>query len=290
MIRGFYNARSGLIAHQDRMNLISNNIANVDTVGFKPMRTAFKDLIYQNLNRTEMGQGRQLYRNPVDADPLHVGHGVKINKNDILLSQGAPSPSGRDMDMALLSDNAFFAVQTRGGEIRYTRNGNFSWNNDDGNWYIVNGNGERLLDSDWQPLEAQPDENGNLPTFNITGELVFFEEVTENINTPGLAPGQEQPTRTRIEENVVAELGVFRFSNPFALWSQEGTTFFPTPESGPAILIEGDPPILKGYLENSSVYIGQEMINMIEAQRAFSFNSRMIQTADEIEQTVNSLR
>ncbi|MCL2056395.1 MAG: flagellar hook-basal body protein [Oscillospiraceae bacterium] len=256
MIRGFYNARSGLIAHQDRLNVISNNIANVNTVGFKPMRTAFKDLIYQNLNRRTA------------ENEVQTGHGVKVNKNDILISQGAPAYTGRELDLTLIGENNFFAVQTRGGEIRYTRSGNFSWNNDDGTWYLVNGNGERLLDSDWQVIEAQPDDNGKLPSFNGMGELMF----------PGSA-------------DVEAEAGIFSFSNPFGLWSMEGTTFYPTPESGPALQVDPqDRSLVQAYLENSSVEIAHEMVSMIEAQRAFSFNSRMVQTADEVEQIVNSLR
>jgi flagellar basal body rod protein FlgG len=265
MIRGFYNARSGLIAHQERMNVISNNIANVNTHGFKPMRPAFKDLIYQNLNRQQAEQ------------EVHIGHGVKVNKNDILISQGAPSYTGRDMDFCITEPNAFFAVMTGGGEVRFTRNGNFAWMNSDEGWYLVNGNSEYVLDREGEPILCETDENGKLPHPASNGRLVMLDKIVDADGT------------SRLVENVVAEFGIFSFENPYGLWSMQGTTFYPTPESGEPTLVEA-PSVMNSYLENSAVEIAQEMASMIEAQRAFSFNSRMVMTSDEIEQLVNTLR
>jgi flagellar basal-body rod protein FlgG len=240
MIRGFYSARTGLVAHQERMNTIANNMANVSTTGFKPMRTAFKDLIYQNINRPEA------------ESPANVGHGVKMNKNDILIQVGAPTPTGRELDFCIIEENAFFAVETPTGEIRYTRNGNFSLANVDDTYYLVGANGDRVLNADEEAFEVEMDENGQ---YTINAE----------------------------------DLAVYSFPNPLGLWSLEGTTFSPTPESGDGELIE-NPQIMSGYLENSAVEIAYELTNMIEANRAFSFNARMVQTADEVEQVINSLR
>jgi flagellar basal-body rod protein FlgG len=240
MIRGFYSARTGLTAHQERLNTIANNMANVNTEGFKPMRTAFKDLIYQNLNR------------PTAVNPAIVGHGVKVNKNDILMQQGAPNPTGRALDFCLTQDNAFFALETPSGEIRYTRNGSFALANIDDTFYLVGANGDRVLNADEEAFEVELDENGQ---YTINPE----------------------------------DLAVYSFPNPLALWSMEGTTFSPTPESGEAELIE-NPAVMAGYLENSAVEISYEMTNMIEANRAFGFSARMVQTADEVEQIINTLR
>jgi flagellar basal-body rod protein FlgG len=240
MIRGFYTARTGLTAHQARLDTIANNMANVSTTGFKPMRTAFKDLIYQNLNRPEA------------EDTANVGHGVKMNKNDILMQQGAPTPTGRDLDFCLTEENAFFALETATGEIRYTRNGNFALANADDAFYLVGSNGDRVLNIDEEAFEVEMDENGQ---YTVTAE----------------------------------DLAVYSFPNPLGLWSMEGTTFSPTPESGEGELLE-NPAMMSGYLENSAVEIAYEMTNMIEANRAFSFNARMVQTADEVEQIVNTLR
>jgi flagellar basal-body rod protein FlgG len=241
MIRGFYTARTGLTAHQARLDTIANNMANVSTTGFKPMRTAFKDLVYQNLNR------------PTTEDTATVGHGVKVNKNDILMQLGAPNPTGRDLDFALIDANAFFALETPTGEIRYTRDGNFSLSNVDDTYYLVGANGDRVLNVDEEAFEVEIDENGRYTTINAE------------------------------------DLAVYSFPNPLALWSMEGTTFSPTAESGDGELIE-NPTIMPGYLENSAVEIASEMTSMIEANRAFSFNARMVQTADEVEQIVNTLR
>lgn len=240
MIRGFYTARTGLVAHQERLNTVANNMANVNTSGFKPMRTVFKDLIYQNINRAEA------------ENAAYVGHGVKVNKNDISMQQGAPTPTSRDLDFCIVEDNAFFGVQTAAGELRYSRSGSFSLSNEDDAWFLVNGNGEYILNPDGEPIEIEMDEN------------MQYELNPEDI-------------------------GVYSFPNPYGLWSMEGTTFYPTPESGEAVVVE-NAKVMSGYLENASVEIASEMVSMIEANRAFSFSARMVQTADEVEQIVNTLR
>jgi flagellar basal-body rod protein FlgG len=234
------------VAHQERLNVIGNNLANVNTFGFKPMRTAFKDLIYQNINR------------PDAVSPADVGHGVKINKNDLIMTEGMLNPTQRDLDFALVEENAFFASVTPAGDIRYTRNGAFALSNEDDVYYLVTGNGDRVLDADGEEIEIEFDENG---MYNL------------DPNT----------------------LGVFRFPNPYGLWAMSGTTFVETPESGAPTLVdeEGDllgPIMRRNYLENSAVEIAVEMTGMIEASKAFSFSAKMAMTADEIEQTVNSLR
>lgn len=240
MIRGFYSARSGLIYHQEHLNTIANNIANVSTVGFKAMRTSFKDLIYQNINRPEA------------ESAANVGHGVKINKNDLLMRGASLVPTGRELDFAIIEENGFFAVQTPAGETLYARSGNFSLSNADDTYYLINGSGHRVLNVDGDEIEIEFDDDG---------QYVLDPE----------------------------EIGVFRFPNPYGLWATEGTHFAETPESGAAELIE-TPTLRQNYLEGSGVEIANEMTQMIEASRAFGFSARMLQTSDEVEQTVNSLR
>lgn len=240
MIRGFYSARSGLIYHQEHMNTVSNNIANISTYGFKPMRTSFKDLMYQNINRPEA------------EGPANVGHGVKINKNDILMGQGALVATGRELDFMIEEPNGFFAAETASGDIVYSRAGNFYLSNDDDTWYLIDGNGNRILNRDGEAIEIEFDDDGNY-------------------------------------EFDMEELGIFRFPNPYGLWSLGGNNLGETAESGAAELIE-NPAIKANYLEGSGVELANEMVKVIEASKAFSLNSRMIQVSDEIEQTVNSLR
>lgn len=240
MIRGFYTARSGLMAHQEHMSVMANNIANVNTVGFKPMRTAFTDLIYQNLNRVE------------NENVAQTGHGVKINKNDIMMNQGSLISTDGQFDFAIMNEGGFFAVQTPTGETRYSRAGDFRLSDSDGTYYLVDGSGNRVLTADGSEIEVSFDD----------GADVTFDS---------------------------SEIGVFRFPNPWGLESREGTTFIQTEMSGEAEAVES-PTLRQGYLENSGVEISVEMVNIIEASKAFSFNSKMVQVADEIEQTINGLR
>lgn len=240
MIRGFYSARSGLVAHQEHMSVMANNIANVNTGGFKPMRTAFTDLMYQNLNR------------PINENVAQTGHGVKINKNDVNMNSGSLVPSGGQFDFAIIDEGGFFSVQTPAGDVRYSRAGAFRISNDEGTCYLVDGSGNRVLTADGSEIEVTFDDASN----------VDFDP---------------------------SEIGVFRFPNPWGLESREGTTFVQTEMSGEPEAIES-PNLKQGYTEGSGVEISVEMVNVIEASKAFSFNSRMVQVADEIEQTINGLR
>lgn len=240
MIRGFYTARSGLMAHQDHMSVMANNLANTNTFGFKPMRTAFTDLMYQNLNRVR------------NENVAQTGHGVKINKNDLMMNQGALQPTQSNLDFAIIDDGGFFAVETAEGDIHYSRAGNFSLSNVDDTFYLVNGNGDRVLDADGGQIEVEFDDNNN---------MIFDPSV----------------------------IGVYRFPNPWGLDAVNGNSFLQTDISGEAEAIE-EPSLKQSYLEASAVEVANEMANVIESSKAFSFSSRMVQVADEIEQTVNSLR
>lgn len=241
MIRGFYTARSGLIGHQEHMNMLANNLANVNTVAFKPMRTAFKDLMYQNLNRAEA------------EDTAMTGHGVKVNKNDVDMRSGAFQTTDRSMDVAIEAENGFFMLETPEGTIRYSRAGNFQMSlMEDDTYLLTSASGEFVLDIDGERIELDVDELGN---------PIFDSE----------------------------RVGVFSFPNPYALMLTGSNGYVETPESGEATAIE-NPALKVGYLEGSGVEIAKEMANVIEASKAFALSSRMVQVADEIEQTINSLR
>lgn len=240
MIRGFYTARSGLKAHQEHLNTIGNNIANVNTVGFKPMRTSFTDLMYQNLNRVDV------------ENEILVGHGVKINKNDPMMAAAGFEATDYPLDYAIVEENGFFAVENQQGQIYYTRAGDFRLSNEDDTYYLVTGNGDKVLDADGTTIEVEFDDANN---------MIFDPSV----------------------------IGVYSFPNPYGLSLIGNSLFAETPESGAAEALE-EPTLKSGYVERSGVEISNEMVNMIEASKAFSFSSRMLQVTDEVEQTVNSLR
>lgn len=244
MIRGFYTARSGLITHQENMNILANNMANVNTAGFKAIRSSFTDLMYQNLNCETA------------ANTAQAGHGVKINKTDLLMDQGAFEPTQRALDFALTKENAFFAVQNADGEIQYTRAGNFILSGDGDTYYLAAANGDRVLDMDGEEIELELDEDEN----------------------PILEPGV---------------VGVYTFPNHYGLAAAGNSRLAQTELSGEAEAVDLDEtelPVMSGYLEKSAVEMASEMVKVIEASKAFSFSARMVQVADEVEQTVNSLR
>ncbi|WRS26675.1 flagellar hook-basal body protein [Oscillospiraceae bacterium MB08-C2-2] len=182
-----------------------------------------------------------------------VGHGVKIAKSDVVMEQGPLQPTERKLDFALTNSGQFFAVRNpESDEIRYTHAGNFIISNDSDTLYLATASGDRVLDEDGSDIELQ---------YNEEGQLDFSE----------------------------FNLGVFHFANPYAL-ELAGSNSFRAPElAGEAVAVE-DPEYKQGYLEGSSVAVSDEMVKMIEASKAFSFNSRMVQVADEVEQVVNSLR
>ena len=240
MIRGYWTARTGMMSHQTRMDTIANNMANVSTTAFKPHRSTFKDLIYQNVNRPEA------------QDSAMVGAGVKVNTNDSLMAQGPLFPTERELDMALLGDGDFFMLEAANGDILYSRAGAFYLQiEDEETAYLVDGSGNRVLDADSEQIELTV-VNGR---FNFDPQMV----------------------------------GVYRFPNQYGLDRKGDNTYVETAISGTPEAVD-NPEYKQGYLEGSSVQISQEMVAVIEASKAFSLSARMSQVADEVEQTINSLR
>lgn len=232
MITAFYTAANGTIQQQKGLDVIANNIANVGTSGFKGSKTAFADLLYTNIRQAQ-GDSK-----------LKTGHGTKIQKTDVLHTQGAFQSTGRTLDYAL-TDSGFFAIETADG-IKYTRSGNFEITNDNGKFFLTAMQGGFVLDSSGKKIEVKNEDD---------------------------------------EHNI----GVYEFKNNDGLQIEGGLFFTKTQESGEATAT--DKVLAKrGYLENSNVDLAQNMVEMIEAQRAFQFNSKIVQMSDEIMQTVNALR
>ncbi|MDD2483939.1 MAG: flagellar hook-basal body protein [Eubacteriales bacterium] len=192
-------------------------------------------------------------------DYVGIGHGVKIEQTGINLKQGSLINTDIETDYAILGDG-FFAVQNEETEeLFYTRAGKFDIKVDGETRYLVDAQGFNVLNADGDAIEFSSDST---------------EEVDENTLQPG----------------------VYRFGNAYGLQLVGGNKFAETAISGEAEVVDpteedADPPkVVSGYLEGSGVAISEEMVHMIEAQRGFSFNAKIIQAADEIEKTVNQLR
>lgn len=238
----FYTGASGLIASQSRMDVIGNNIANVNTVGYKPTGSSFSDLLY-----TEM------YVN-TENDPL-TGHGVKTFGTGINAQQSNLLEGQSVLDLAILG-KGWFCVE-KDGQRLYTRDGSFgiSLNGDEAS--LVNQSGAYVLDT-----------NGNRITTRITAAAAGIDY-----------------------EALTSRAGVFGFDYTEALTPVSGNLYAENELTGPAAsLAEGEYELVTGYLEQSKVSLADEMVNLIAAQRAYQLSARVVQTADEIEQTVNSLR
>ena len=260
MMRALYTSATGMIAQQFHMDVVSNNLANVNTVGFKKSRADFQDLLYQQMRPAgaTVSEGAQV------PAGLEVGLGVRPVAAVTLFSTGAFQQTGNPLDVAIEGDG-FFRVQTPAGPA-YTRDGAFKI---DGQGNVVNSDGYKLQPDIRIPEGAQQISIGKDGTVTA------------------LVGGATEPT-------VLGQLQLVRFTNPSGLSHLGGNAYAPTAASGqPA---EGTPgaegfgQLAQGTLEMSNVQIVEEMVNMITAQRAYETNSKAIQTADEMLGTANNLR
>lgn len=251
MIRSLWTAATGMNAQQLNLDVIANNLANVNTTGFKKSRAEFQDLIYQNIRSagTETGGGQQI---PVG---IQVGMGVRPIAVQKLFSQGDYNQTGQPLDLAIEGDG-FFRI-LKNDEEYYTRSGSFKLNSDG-----------TLVDAEGNALQ---------PEFSIPAETVQINIDSGGTITALDAAGEELAT-TRIV--------IVRFQNPSGLLATGKNLYLPTAASGDAV--EGSPgeegygTVAQGFLEMSNVEVVTEMVNMIVAQRAYEINSKAIQAADEM--------
>ncbi len=261
MIRGLYTAATGMNSMQHQIDVTSNNIANVNTMGFKKDRAEFQDLMYESLNYTA-GQTSQTTTNPTGID---VGLGVRVSGIQKDFLEGDLKLTTNTLDLAI-EGNGFFKITTPNGETAYTRNGAFKLDSE-GN--IVNGNGY-LLD----PQITVPDNLINL-----------------TIAPDGTVTGEDKATGTVTN---LGEITIVDFINPAGLTPRGESLFTVSEASGEPI--EGRPTenqfggIRQGMIELSNVKLVNEMVDLITAQRAYEANSKAITTTDSMLDTVNRLK
>lgn len=232
---GYHTAASALQAIQIGMDITGNNLANVNTNGFKASRADFADLIYTERNADETVQ---------------TGHGVRVDKSNMIYTQGHLKDTGRMLDFAAV-DNGFFAVETIDGDIKYTKDGSFYFYDTDG--FLHDSNGGYVLDYELNRIEC-PLENGNL-NYTLIGSMV----------------------------------GVFTFENSYGL-DQAGLNYYSETDASGAAVPNETIAKKQGYVEASTTSVATEMVRAIEYQRAFQLNANMVKTHDELEDRVNNLR
>ena len=263
MIRSLYSAATGMKAQQLFVDNISNNLANVNTMGFKKSKLEFEDLLYQTMEEP----GENISDQNINPTGLQVGLGVKPAGTQKIFSQGSLVQTENKLDFAIQGDG-FFQVTRPDGSTAYTRDGAFKLS-DDG--YIVTTSGYLLEPEIVLPVDADAEQ------FTIdTNGKIYMKMVNEDV----------------LEE--VGQLELARFINPAGLKSLGGNLYESTAASGEPVVnepgLEGMGTLSQGYLEASNVQIVEEMVNMIMAQRAYEIASKGVTTSEEMLQVANQLK
>lgn len=263
-MRALWTAATGMKSQQLSIDLIANNMANVNTVGYKKQQMQFKDLLYANIRQNHLVEGQG---SPVQ---LQMGHGVMPTSTARLFSQGNLEATDNPLDVAI-DGEGFFVVEGPDGRPYYTRDGAFKLS--------VDGEESALVTSDGYFLMSEFDD------LIIIGE--GMSDLT--ISTAGVVTARNQDDE--IEE--LGTLKMVRFINPQGLEARGQNLFSQTVASGDEIPMEGETRtsmVRQNYLEMSNVQIVDEMVRMITAQRAYETSSRVIQTSDEMMGMANNLR
>ena len=271
MMRALWTAASGMVSQQTNVDVISNNLSNVNTVGYKKESAQFKSLLYQTIqSKTTSANGET---KPVGAQ---VGLGVRNASITTNFVQGSITSTDLDTDFAI-DGKGFFQVMNENGDILYTRNGSFNWSlGNNGGVMLCNSEGLPVLDTFGQAIDLSDEYDTSKLVIDADGNVCYPDEQ----NNP-------QP--------IGYQIGLVQFANPSGLEKASNSTYKATDASGEAVYeVEDDAlkksSIRQGYLESSNVQVVDEMVNLIVAQRAYEMNSKAITTADEMLSQANQLK
>ncbi len=260
MIRSLYTAATGMVAQQIDQDVVANNLANLNTVGFKKSRANFQDLMYQVLTKAGSlsATGQQL------PSGIEIGMGSKLVSTQKVFTQGDYTQTGNQLDWAIEGDG-FFQIDDGQGKTLYTRAGNFKTNKDSN---IVNQEGMILT-----------------PTLNIPQGTVVL-----TVDKSGTVSATDQKGTV----SQIGQLTIARFVNPSGLTSMGRNLYDKTDASGDPVVgnpgVDGRGTLSQYFLENSNVNVIDEMIKMITGQRAYEIDSKAVQTADNMLGIINSLK
>lgn len=269
-MRSLWTAASGMITQQTNVDTISNNLANINTTGFKKESAQFKSLLYQTIQD-------QSYDNNGDPKPsgIQVGLGVRNSAITSQYTQGNLLETGNEYDFAI-EGKGFFMVQTQDGGVAYTRNGSFGLANGVDGVTVANSDGNPLLDTTGMPIVIDDIYNPSEITVNELGELCY-------------------PDASGLAVSIGIRVGIVQFNNPSGLQKMSNSLLKETEASGTARLEAEDEALQRSkmrqkYLEGSNVQAVDEIVSLIVAQRAYEMNSKIITASDEMMQQANNLR
>jgi flagellar basal-body rod protein FlgG len=253
MIRSLWIAKTGMEAQQMQLDTISHNLSNVATNGYKRSHAVFEDLIYQNLRQT----GANTTEQTALPTGLQVGLGVRPVATSRIFSQGNLQQTSNNLDLAI-KGNGFFQIQMPDGTTNYTRDGSFQL---DANGQMVTNNGYTVLPGITVPNNAQT--------------LTIGQDGTVNVTVPGSATPQN-----------LGQIQIANFVNPAGLDPKGQNLFAETASSGTpnagAPNANGLGALQQGFVETSNVNVVEELVQMIQTQRAYELNSKAVQTSDQM--------
>ncbi|MBR3771360.1 MAG: flagellar basal-body rod protein FlgG [Clostridium sp.] len=270
MVRSLWTAASGMAAQQTYVDTISNNLANINTTGFKKDQAEFKTLLYQNIQqKTTDAEGNP---KPVGAQ---VGLGVRTAAITSQYAQGSLTATGNTTDLAIEGDG-FFMVRLEDGSTGYTRNGSFKFMVGNEGLTLATAEGYPVLDNTGNPIVIPQNLSSSSITIDASGR-VCYPDADNNAQSIGI------------------QIGLAQFADPAGLEKNYGSILKETDASGVAVIetIGGtlkNSKIHQGYLEASNVQAVDEMVNLIVAQRAYEMNSKAITASDEMLRQANNLR
>ena len=257
MFSSLWIAKTGLDAQQTQMDVISNNLANANTTGFKSSRASFQDLMYQN----EGQPGSQTTQQTESPSGLLLGTGVKVVGSEKLFTQGAVTQTGNSLDVAI-QGNGFLQVSLPDGTVAYTRDGSL---HEDSTGQLVTADGYPTVPAITLPANVN----------NVT------------IGTDGTVSATSNGSTTPAQIGVIQ---LANFINPAGLEAMGQNLYLETESSGTGQTgqpgINGMGTLSQGSLESSNTNVVAEMVNMIEAQRTYEMNSKSISAGDDMLQFV----
>lgn len=271
MVRSLWTAATGMNAQQVNVDTIANNLANVNSTGYKAQVAQFKSLLYQNL---------QSVTTTANGDPKptssQVGLGVRNSSINSIFTQGSLLASQSDTAFAIQGDG-FFAVRGEDGETYYTRNGDFTWAlGSNGGLTLTDADGLPVLDTRGRAISLNRNYVASKITIDGNGNICY-------------------PDASNNPVSIGVTIGLYQFSNPGGLNRVGDTRWAVTEASGRAINEATNANVTKssvvqGYLEGSNVSVADEMVNLIVAQRAYEMNSKAITTSDSMMEVANNLK
>lgn len=259
MNQSLWIAKTGLDAQQTKMSVISNNLANASTTGYKRGRAVFEDLLYQNQRQP----GAQSSQDTLYPTGMMIGTGVRTVATEKLFSQGSMTQTDNPLDIGI-DGKGFLQVLMPDGSLAYTRDGELQVDNQG---LLVNSSGYAIQPNITIPLEAQ--------------SITIGTDGTVSVRLPGA-------TAT----TVVGNIQLVDFINPAGLQPMGGNLYIESNASGTAQTgtpgQNGMGTVVQGYVEGSNVNVVEELVSMIETQRAYEMNSKAISTSDQMLQFVNN--